>query len=302
MQNTKLNKITSHWQLYAILALPLLYLIIFHYYPMYGAQLAFKRWSARDGILGSPLVGLKYFEMFFNAPSFWPILRNTLLLSLYSIAIGFPFPIILAICLNETRSKFFAKTVQMVTYAPYFISTVIMVGILFQVLEPNYGIVNKILVALHLPTARFMEGSQYFRGVYVWSGVWQVTGYSAIIYLAALSGINPQLQEAAVIDGASLFKRIIHVDLPSISTTIIILLILSFGNVMSVGFEKVYLMQNSVNAGTSEIIATYVYKTGLVNANFGFSTAIGLFQSAINFILLFTVNKIANKISNSGLW
>lgn len=302
MKKLQIEKVRSHWQLYAILALPIIYLLVFHYYPMYGAQLAFKRWSARDGILGSQWVGLKYFKMFFAAPSCSLIIKNTLLLSLYTILASFPLPIFLAICLNETKNKYFAKTVQMVTYAPYFISTVVMVGILFQVFEPNYGIVNKLLQFLHLPTARFMEGSEYFRGVYVWSGVWQTTGYSAIIYLAALAGVNPQLQEAAIIDGASLFKRIIHVDIPCISTTIIILLILSFGNVMSVGFEKVYLMQNDINTATSEIIATYVYKTGLINANFGFSTAVGLFQSVINFILLISVNKIASKISNSSLW
>lgn len=269
---------------------------------MLGIQLAFKRWNAAEGIWGSTWVGLKYFKMFFSAPSSMEIIKNTVFLSLYSIIAGFPLPIILAICLNEARSKFFKKSVQMVTYAPYFISMVVMVGMLFQIFEPNYGLMAKLCNLLHIEVPRLMEESRYFKSVYVWSGIWQTTGYSAIIYLAALSGVDPQLQEAAIIDGASLFKRIIHVDLPSISTTIMILLILSFGNILSIGFEKVYLMQNDINMASSEIIATYVYKVGLVNANFGFSTAVGLFQSVVNCFLLFSVNKIANKLGRSSLW
>lgn len=297
-----MKKIISHWQLYVIIALPIIYLLVFHYWPMYGVQLAFRKYQVTKGITGSPWVGLKYFKMFFSAPSCWIIIKNTILLSLGSIIIGFPFPIILAVALNEVRSKFFAKTVQLVTYAPYFISTVIMVGLLFQLLDPNMGMINKIMTSLGFEAKRFMESSSLFRGVYIWSGIWQGMGYSAIIYLAALSGVNPQLQEAAIIDGASKFKRILHVDLPSISSTIVILLILNLGNVMSVGFEKVYLMQNEVNAATSEIIATYVYKTGLGNANFGFATAVGLFQSIINLILLVTVNRVARKISDTSLF
>lgn len=298
----KLKKVKSHWQLYAIIALPIIYLLVFHYYPMYGIQLAFKKYYVTRGINGSPWVGFDYFVRFFNAPSFWPVIKNTISLSIWSIILGFPFPIILAIALNETRNKYFAKTVQMVTYAPYFISVVVMVGMLFQILDPNMGFVNKAITALGFDPIRFMDSPKYFRGVYIWSSIWQGMGYSAIIYLAALSGVNPQLQEAAIIDGATKFKRILHVDLPSISSTIVILLILNFGRIMSVGFEKVYLMQNPINSATSEIIATYVYKTGMVNANYGFATAIGLFQAVINLILLITVNKIAKKVSDSSLW
>lgn len=292
----------ANWQLYVIIALPVLYLLIFHYYPMYGIQLAFKKFYVTRGMMASPWVGLKYFKMFFTAPSCWPVIRNTLMLSITSLIIGFPFPIILAIALNETRSKKFAKTVQMVTYAPYFISTVVMVGMLFQVLDPNIGFVNKMIKALGFESIRFMESSKYFRSIYVWSGIWQGMGYSAIIYLAALAGVNPELQEAAVIDGASRLQRIMHVDLPAISSTIVILLILNFGGIMSVGFEKAYLMQNSMNAGTAEIIATYVYKSGMVNGNLSFATAVGLFQSIVNLILLISVNKIARKVSDSSLF
>ncbi len=298
----KIKNIKKHYQLYLIILLPVIYLVVFHYMPMYGIQIAFKRFYVTRGFAESPWVGLKYFEQFFRSPSFSVVVRNTIYLSIYSIIAGFPFPIILALALNEVRSKRFVKTVQMVTYAPYFISTVVLVGLLYQLLDPNMGIVNKIINILGIESISFMSNTDYFRDVYVWSGIWQTMGYAAIIYLAALTGIDPQLQEAAIIDGASRLKRILHVDLPCISSTIIILFILSFGRIMSVGFEKVYLMQNPVNASTSEIIATYVYKIGFLNANFSFSTAVGLFQSVINFILVATVNIIAKKVSDYSLW
>jgi putative aldouronate transport system permease protein len=291
-----------HWQLYAILLLPLAYIVIFNYVPMYGVQLAFKRFSASKGIADSPWVGLRYFQIFFTSPSSLRIIWNTLSVSVYSIAVNFLFPIILAVALNETRSKGFKRAAQMVTYAPYFISTVVMIGLVMQVLDPRLGIVNRAIVALGGSEVNFMGEPKYFQSIYVWSGLWQTLGYSAIIYLAALSGVSPELQEAAIIDGCNRGQRIRHVDLPSIAPTIAIMLILSFGFVMSVGFEKVFLMQNNLNMGSAEIIATYVYKVGLVNADFGFATAIGLLNSVVNVVLLLSANGIAKRLGQPGLW
>ncbi|MHA7966557.1 ABC transporter permease [Paenibacillus sp. CAU 1782] len=301
LERTK-KRFFSHWQLYAILLPPLLYIVIFHYIPMYGVQLAFKQYRVLDGITGSPWVGLKHFQQFFSSPSSWRIILNTISISLYSIAAGFAIPIVLAVALNEARSRLFKKTVQMVTYAPYFISTVVLVGILMQVLDPRIGIVNQIIGLFGLEPINFMGIPGMFKSIYVWTGIWQGTGYAAVIYLAALAGVSKDLQEASVIDGASKIQRIWHVDLPSIRPTIIILLILSFGGVMNVGFEMIYLMQNSLNMSTSEIISTYVYKVGLINSNFSFSTAIGVFNSVINLILLIAANWLARRYTDSSLW
>lgn len=294
--------ISRQWQFYIIMLLPFLYLVFFHYIPMGGLQLAFKTYSLSKGILGSKWVGLRYFHQFFSSPSSLSIIWNTFSLSLYSIIAGFPLPIFLAILLNEQRSKKLKSFSQMITYAPYFISTVVMVGILYQVLDPRMGIINKIVTLFSDEPIDFFAQPGYFKSLYVWSNVWQFTGYNSIIYLAALTGVSPELHEACEIDGGNLFHKIWHIDLPSIKPTIIILLILNMGQVMSVGFEKVFLMQNPVNLSQSEIIATYVYKTGLVNANFGLSTAIGFFNSIINFVLILSFNKVAKKIGDVSLW
>ncbi|HOX31405.1 MAG TPA: ABC transporter permease subunit [Spirochaetales bacterium] len=291
-----------HWQLYLILLLPLAYVALFNYLPMYGAQLAFKRFSASKGIAGSPWVGLRYFKLFFASPSSLRIILNTLSISLYSIAVNFLFPIILAVALNESRRRAFRKAAQMITYAPYFISTVVMVGLILQVLDPRLGIVPRLVAALGGGETNLMGSPKAFQSIYVWSGLWQGIGYSAIIYLAALAGVSPELQEAAIIDGCSRGQRIRHVDIPAIMPTIVIMLILSFGFVMSVGFEKVYLMQNDMNLSSSEIISTYVYKVGLVNADFGFATAIGLFNSLVNLALLVCANAAARRAGQGGLW
>ena len=296
------RKMLAHWQLYLILLPPLLYVIVFHYIPMYGIQLAFKQFQATSGITGSPWVGLKHFEQFFSSPSSWRIIRNTIGISLYSIAAGFAFPILLAVALNEVRARFFKKTVQMITYAPYFISTVVLVGMLMQVLDPRVGVINQIITLFGGEPVNLMGKAEYFKSIYVWTTIWQGTGYSAVIYLAALAGVSRDLQEACVIDGASKLRRIWHVDLPSIRPTIVILLVLSFGSVMNVGFEMIFLMQNSLNLAASEIISTYVYKVGLINANFSFSTAIGLFNSVINLILLVSANYMARKFTDNSLW
>ncbi len=298
------RRILHNWQLYLLLVLPLAYIIIFKYIPIYGAQIAFRNYSPIAGFWKSPWVGFDHFNRFFSSPVFTRILTNTLLLSLYNLIAGFPFPIILAIGINYVGNRFFKKTVQMVTYIPYFISVVVLVGILTQIMNPRFGIVNQVITALGGKPIDFFAKPEYFRSLYVWSNVWQQAGWGSIIYIAALSSIDPQLHEAAIVDGASVTRRIWHIDLPGIMPTAIIMLILNVGSFMTLGFEKAYLMQNTMNTGTSEIIDTYVYKIGLASqsANFSYSSAIGLFQSVIGFILTLTVNKIANKLTETSLW
>ncbi|MEI8093088.1 MAG: ABC transporter permease subunit [Spirochaetales bacterium] len=269
---------------------------------MYGVQLAFKRYSISKGIVDSPWVGLKYFEILATTPSSLRVLVNTLVLSFYGLVASFPLPILLAIALNETRRRFVKKSVQLISYAPYFISTVVAVGMLLQLLDSRSGIINRIIVLAGGQPVNFMADPGLFSSVYVWSGIWQTMGYSAVIYLAALSSVSTELQDAANIDGCTRLQRIRHVDIPSIMPTVTTLLVLNFGSVMSIGFEKVYLMQNALNLDTSEIIATYVYKVGLINSDYGLSTAIGLLNSVINVILLLAANRIARRLSGNGLW
>jgi putative aldouronate transport system permease protein len=276
--------------------------VIFKYIPMANVVLAFKDYNVIEGIWGSPWVGFKYFTMFFNNPQFGTLIKNTLYLSVYQLAVDFPLPILLALCLNEVRNKFFKRMVQMVTYAPYFISSVVMISIMILLLNPRLGIINMLLRSLGFDEIDFLGDPEMFRSVYVWAGAWQNTGYAAVIYFAALAGVDPSLYEAAKVDGASRFQRILNIDIPGIMPTAVIVLILNIGGIMSVGFERVYLLQNPLNLGTSEVIATYVYKIGLLNANFGFATAVGLFNSIINVALLLIVNAIAKRVSSTSLW
>jgi len=280
----------------------LLYFIIFRYIPMANAVLAFKDYNVVAGIWGSPWAGFKHFDLFFSNPVFWTLLQNTLGLSLYALIVGFPIPILLAICLNEAGNGFFKRAVQMVTYAPYFISTVVMVSMIMLLLSPRLGVFNLGLQALGLESINFLGRPNLFPSIYVWSGVWQNSGYAAIVYLAALSGVDPMLYEAAKVDGASRIQKIFNIDLPGIMPVAVILLILSVGSLLAIGFEKVYLLQNPLNLGSSEIIATYVYKIGLLNANFSFATAVGLFNSVINMILLVLVNAYVKRVSDMSLW
>lgn len=291
-----------HWQLYLVMLPALLYFIIFRYIPMVNAVIAFKNYSVVKGIWGSPWAGFKHFEMFFENPVFWTLLKNTLGLSLYALIVGFPLPILLAIALNEIRDGFFKRSVQMITYAPYFISTVVMVSMIMLLLAPRLGVINLGLQAIGLPAINFLGRPDMFSSIYVWSGVWQNSGYAAIVYLAALSGIDPTLYEAAKVDGASRLQKIRYIDLPGITPVAVIILILTVGSLLAIGFEKVYLLQNPLNLSTSEIIATYVYKIGLLNANFSFATAVGLFNSVINMILLVLVNTWARRVSDVSLW
>lgn len=291
-----------HWQLYLLVIPPIAYFIIFKYIPISNAVLAFKDYNVVKGIWGSPWVGMKNFNAFFSNPVFWTLLQNTFFLSLYAIVVGFPIPIILALALNEIRQGIFKRTVQMVTYAPYFISTVVMVSMIILLLSPRLGIINQALGIFGISSIDFLGNPDFFRHIYVWSDVWQTAGYSAVIYLAALAGIDPTLYEAAKVDGASRWQKIVNVDLPGLVPTATIILVLSVGNIMAVGFEKAFLLQNPLNLSNSEIISTYVYKTGLLNADYSLATAVGLFNSVINLVLLLLVNGFIKRISGSGLW
>lgn len=287
-----------------MMLLPLAYLLIFKYYPMLGAQMAFRDYNLIEGIWGSPWVGFKHFVRFFNSYEFWLVLRNTIGLSLYSLAAGFPLPIVLALSLNYVAARRYKKAVQMITYAPHFISTVVMVGMILQFLAPRTGFVNIFRDALGLEQINFIGEPGMFKSIYVWSDVWQNVGYASIIYLASLSTVDPNLHEAALIEGASKPQRMWHIDLPGILPTAIIILILNTGRVLEIGFEKAYLLQNPLNHSTSEIISTYVYKIGIAGqaVNFSYPTAIGLFKSVIGFILLISVNRLSRAVSEQSLW
>ena len=302
----KSRKIWAHIKqdggLYLLLLPAVLYALIFLYAPMGGVLIAFKDYSPTKGIFGSPWVGLKYFIKFFNAYNFNQIFFNTLSLSVYNLVAQFPIPILFALLLNQMRHRRFRKVVQTVSYAPHFISMVVLVGMLNVFLSPSTGIVNVLIKSLGGDAVYFLGKADLFRPVYVWSGVWQDTGRSAIIYIAALSGIEQELHEAAMVDGASKLQRTLYIDIPGIMPTAVIMLILNLGRIMSVGFEKAYLMQNTLNIAASEIISTYVYKVGLLNAQFSLSTAIGLFNSVISCVLVVSVNYIARRYSDTSLW
>ncbi len=285
-----------------MLLLPLAYIIVFCYVPMGGILIAFEDYSFRKGILGSDWVGLKYFEQFFSNPDMMKLLKNTLVISFYSLLISFPAPIVLALALHIIGGKRFKKFMQSLTYAPYFISTVVMVGIILQCFHLNIGIVNNLLALVGLDRVDFMGRASYFRHIYVWSGVWQTTGYAAVIYIAALGNVDQSLVEASLIDGANRLQRIKIVELPALKPIITIQLIMAIGSIMGVGFEKVFLMQSPLNLSVSEIISTYVYKRGLKDMQYSFATAVGLFNSVVNFILLFLANKISQKFGETSLW
>lgn len=275
---------------------------IFSYIPMYGVQIAFRRFNATAGITKSPWVGMYYFERFFNSPYFASTIKNTLILSLYGLVVSFPIPIILALMLNSFRHKRYRKVIQTVTYAPNFISTVVMCGMIILFLSPSVGVINHVLEAIGIPAVNFMAKKAYWRHIYVWTGVWQSTGWSSVIYFAALAGISPELHEAAKVDGATKLQLIRHIDLPLIMPTATILLIMNCGSILSVGFEKAFLLQNNLNASVSEIISTYVYKVGLINNDMSYSSAIGLFNTIVNMVMLIIVNTISDKLSGNSLW
>ncbi|HJA94094.1 MAG TPA: ABC transporter permease subunit [Candidatus Eisenbergiella merdipullorum] len=295
--------IRKNWVLYAFLIPALSYIILFCYAPMYGIQIAFKDFKISSGIAGSEWVGFKWFERFFSSPRSWTMIKNTLRISLYELLLGFPLPIILALILHNIRNQNWKRFAQTITYLPYFISTVVLVSMLSLFLSPRSGIINTIFKIFGgSGDVYFMGKANYFPHVYVLSSIWQNTGWNSIMYLAALSSVDPTLHEAAEIDGANRFRRVLHVDLPCIVPTIIIMLILKSGTIMSVGYEKAFLMQNNLNLATSEIISTYAYKIGLEQQMYSLSAAVSLFNNIINFLILTFVNKMSKKVSDTSLW
>jgi putative aldouronate transport system permease protein len=296
------RSVRQYWQLYLLLLLPIAWFIVFRYVPMANAVIAFKNYNPIDGVWGSPWVGFENFERLFRNPVFPQLLKNTILLAGITLIVSFPLPIILALALNEVRLRFFSRTVQLVTYAPYFISTVVVVSMTILLLSPRVGLLGRALSFFGAGQIDLLADPDFFRTIYVATDMWTTTGYSAVIYLAALAGVDVSLYEAAKIDGASRLQKIWHVDLPSLMPTATIILILGVGNIMAIGFEKAFLFQNALNLSTSEIIPTYVYKTGILNANFSLGATIGLFNAAISLVLLLVVNKIAKRVTGSGLW
>jgi putative aldouronate transport system permease protein len=301
-RNRLIKRIIANRWYYLFLAPTIIFLAIFHYGPMYGVQIAFRNFNPALGIWGSPWVGLHHFKEFINGYYFWPILKNTLSVSICSTLFGFPMPIFIALLLNELKSKRYKKIVQTTLYAPHFISTVVLVGMVIIMLSPSTGIINKALEFLGFEKQYFMIQPESFLYITVISGIWQGMGWSAIIYLAALSGVDPQLHEAATIDGASRLQRIWHINFPAIKPTIVILLIMSIGRIASVGFEKVFLLQTPLNLETSEVISTYVYKRGLLNASYSFSAAVSFFNNIVNITLLLLANFTARKFSETSLF
>jgi len=304
-RNNLMKKIMRRWQLYLLLSVGVIHILIFAYGPMAGLVIAFKDFNVRDGVFGSPWVGLENFERFLTSYNFGMIIKNTLTISIYSLLAGYPIPIIFALMLNALPGKRFKKAVQTVTYMPHFISTVVMVSLVFQLLNYRtglYGSIYRFLFGTFGPD--LLAKGQNFKHIYVWSGIWQGTGYSSIIYIAALAGVDMSLHEAAEIDGASRLQRIWHIDIPAILPTASIMLILAAGGIMNVGFEKVYLMQNGLNVNFSEVISTYTYKVGVISSipDFSYGTAIGMFNSVINFVMLLVANWGSKKLSGSGIF
>lgn len=299
---TILKRLANDWQLYVLILPAIIYLILFDFIPMYGVQIAFKDFRTSKGIWGSPWVGLKHFERFVRYPDFWKLLWNTMRLSIYSLA-TFPLPVILALLINEVSNAKFKKTVQVITYAPHFISTVVLCSMVTLFFNRSNGVVNHVLEALGGTRRDFMGSSAAFPSLYVWSGVWQNIGWSSILYISALSNISTEMVEAAKIDGASRFQIMTRINIPSILPTIVVMLILRCGSILSVGFEKVYLLQNSLNLDSSQVISTYVYQVGLGSgAQFSYSSAIGLFNTLINIAILLLINRISKAASSISLF
>ncbi len=295
------HKLYSNRALYLLLLPSVIILFLFTYMPMYGVVIAFKDFSPAKGIMGSSWAGLKYFKQYFNSYQFWPTIKNTLVLSIYSIAVTFPLPILLALVCNQMRAGKFKKFFQVSTYLPHFISTVVMCGMIILFLSPSSGVIAKLLSLVGIQMPNVMGLPSAFPSVYVWTEVWQHLGGDSILYIAALSAIDPSLYEAATVDGASKWQKMMKIDIPLLMPTATIMFILRMGSVMSVGFEKVYLLQNNLNTASSEIISTYVYKMGLVSSQYSLSSAIGLFNNLINLALLLAVNYISSKMSDTSL-
>lgn len=298
-----IKRTIKSWQLYILLLPALVWTIVFAYYPMYGLLIAFKDFRIREGILASPWASplLKHFQQFFNTSIATTAIGNTIIISLLSLVIAFPVPIIFALLLNQVRGKRMRKVIQTISYAPYFLSSVIIISII-NLLFSTEGVVNHIITFFGGNTIYFTSMAEWFRPLYIGSTIWQTMGFNAIVYIAALVGISPDYYEAATLDGASAFQKIKYIELPLISPTIILMLILTIGNIMNVGYEKAYLMQNGTNTTVSELISTYVYKVGLQSAQYSFATAVGLFNSVVNFIILIIANQVAKRVSDISIF
>ncbi|MCI5648057.1 MAG: ABC transporter permease [Fusicatenibacter sp.] len=287
--------------LYLLMLPSIIIFALFTYYPMYGILIAFKDFTPAQGIMGSPWAGFKYFKQFFNSYQFTLTIRNTLVISLYTILVTFPLPIVMALMCNQMKALKFKKFFQVSTYLPHFISTVVMCGMIILFLSPSSGIIAKLVGLLGFKLPNLMGSAPAFPHIYVWTEAWQHVGWDSILYIATLSAVDPTLYEAATMDGASKWHKMLHIDVPALLPTATIMFILRMGSVMSVGFEKIYLLQNTLNSSTSEIISTYVYKVGLVSNQYSLSSAIGLFNNLINLILLLSVNAISRKLSDTSL-
>lgn len=296
-----LRRMRRKWQLYLLILPAIVSVFIFHYIPIYGVQIAFKNFRSSKGILGSEWVGFKHFARFLAYPDFWKILWNTVRISLYSLA-TFPCPVILALMMNELNSERYKKFMQMVTFAPHFISTVVVCSMVLLFFDRSQGLVNNVIAALGGERYDFVSSTRYFSSLYVWSGVWQNLGWNAIIYIAALSSVSPELIEAARVDGATRLQIVRYVNFPAILPTVITMLILSAGSLLNVGFEKIYLLQNPLNMEASRVISTYVYEIGLQGGQFSYSTAIGLFNNVVNIVVIILVNGISKRVTRVALW
>ncbi|KGE16512.1 sugar ABC transporter permease [Paenibacillus wynnii] len=301
-KETVLGTLKRDYQLWIMIVPAIIVIVIFNYIPMYGIQLAFRDYDFTKGLTGGEWRGLFYFKQFFDSYLFADLMKNTIFISLATIILGFPAPIILALLLNQVKWKRAKKTLQTTVYLPHFISIVVMVGLLNVLLSPNTGIIGYILTAAGFGDVNLLGSTKTFVGVYVLSDIWQHCGWNSIIYLAALSTVDPQLYDSSKIDGANRWQTIRHVDIPALIPTIVILFVLGMGNVLGTGFEKVFLMQNALNLPVSEVISTYVYKIGIISNQFSYSAAIGLFNTVINFVFLYVVNALSRKYSDISLW
>jgi putative aldouronate transport system permease protein len=298
---TLIKNVKAHKLLYAMMIPGIVFFILFHYLPMGGLIIAFKDFNFNKGILGSPWVGFKYFKILFSSQDFFQIFWNTIILNIYGLIFNFPGPIILALLINEVKNVFFKRTVQTVVYFPHFLSWIIVGGIAFKFFNLD-GNVNKLITGLGMEAIPFLTSPKYFRSIFTLSGMWKEIGWNTIIYLAAITAIDQSLFEAAIVDGASKFKQILYITIPCIAPTIIVVLILRMGNMLSVGFEHVFVLYNPFVYSVSDVFSTYIYRVGIQQARFSYSTAIGMFQSVIGFTMVLTANKLANKYGDSGIW
>ena len=294
--------VLKHWQLYSMILPGLVFFIVFKYVPLTGSIIAFQDYNVFKGVFGSPFVGLKHFEALFSYPEFYRVLRNTLLISVYQLLFGFPAPIVLALLLNEVRKMAFKRTVQTILYLPHFLSWVVVGGMVINFLSPSTGLVNEALEWLGFERVYFMQEPAYFRSIVVSSGIWKEVGWNTIIYLAALAGINPELYEAAEVDGAGKFRQALSITIPSILPTVMVLLLLNIGHILDLGFEQIYMLLNPLVREVGEVFDTYIYRVGLLGAQYSYTTAIGIFKSVVGFVLIIGANWLSKKTTGNSLY